>query len=137
MRASGGTDGAQTRLMPIESARSFFEALAGRGQEPRLANVAGTWELDVEGAGTWTVDVDHGALRVTEGKPPSSAGAGGRRAARIRLGEGELLRLVRGDGHENLFTALVRGALVIEGELAFAQTMQAILPVPEEWSTGS
>lgn len=120
--------------MAIESARAFFEALAARGREPRLADAVGTWELEVEGAGTWTVTVDRGALRVAEGP---SAAAGGKPTTRLRLREDELLRLMRGDGHQNLFTALIRGSLVIEGELAFAQTLQAILPVPEEWSTGS
>jgi len=53
---------------------------------------------------------------------------------RLRLGEDELVRLARGDRHENLFTGLIRGAIVIEGELAFAQRLQTILPLPDEQS---
>jgi hypothetical protein len=119
--------------MPIESARAFFEALAARGQEPRLAEAVGTWEFDIEDVGAWTVTVDHGALRVAEGLRLLPAEADREPPTRFRLREEELLRLVRGDEHENLFTALIRGAVVIEGELAFAQRLQAILPIPEEW----
>ena len=42
------------------------------------------------------------------------------------------MRLARGDRHENLFTGVIRGAIVIEGELAFAQRLQTILPLPDE-----
>ena len=121
--------------MAINSARAFFEAVAARGREPRLADAAGTWEFDVEGVGIWTVAVDGGALHVTEGQPSSPGEAGRTRKTRLRLREDELLRLVHGDGHENLFMGLIRGALAVEGELAFAQRLQAIFPVPDEWST--
>ena len=119
--------------MPIDSARAFFETLATRGREPRLADAVGTWEFEIEDVGTWTVTVDRGALLVTEGQRSFGTSAGAPPTSRLRLSEDELLRLVRGEGHENLFMALIRGALVIEGELAFAQRLQAILPVPEEW----
>ena len=118
--------------MAIDSAPSFFEALAAHGQEPRLADAVGSWELDVEDAGVWTVSVDHGALRVAEG---TLGAASGKPTTRLRLREDELLRLAHGDEHENLFTALLRGALVIEGELGFAQRLQALLPVPDDWRT--
>jgi len=120
--------------MKVESARAFFEALAARGNEPRLADAVGTWEFDIDDAGRWTVAVDHGALHVADGR---QAFAAGEPTTRLRLREDELLRLVHGEGHENLFTALLRGDLVVEGELAFAQKLQAILPIPEEWRTPS
>jgi hypothetical protein len=115
--------------MQFESARAFFEAIAARGHEPRLADAIGSWEFHLEGGPTWTVTVDHGTLHVVEGQRSQPAA---RKATRLRLREDELLRLVRGDGHENLFMALLRGALVIEGELAFAQRLQAILPVTQD-----
>lgn len=116
--------------MPIDSARAFFEAVAARGHEPRLTDAVGTWEFDVDGAGTWTVTVDHGALAV-------ASAAGAKPTTTLRLDEVELLRLVSGDGHENLFMAMIRGAVGIEGQLAFAARLQAILPIPEEWRTGT
>jgi hypothetical protein len=113
----------------IDSARKFFEALAARGREPRLGDARGTWEFDVQGVGTWTVSADQGALRVREGPEGS-----GKPTTRLHLREDELLRVARGDGHENLFTAVLRGALSLEGELAFAQRLQTILPIPEDWN---
>jgi hypothetical protein len=118
--------------MPIGNARAFFETLAARAHEPRLANTVGAWEFDIEGSGTWTVGVDHGALSVTTGV--RSPADGGEAKTRLRMREDELLRLARGDGHENLFMGVIRGAIVVEGELAFAQRLQAILPLVDEWS---
>ena len=119
--------------MPVENARVCFEALARRGHEPRLADAVGTWEFHIQDVGTWTVAVDHGALSVTDNRTRTADGA---RAptTRLRLGEDELVRLARGDRHENLFTGVIRGAIVIEGELAFAQRLQTILPLPDEQS---
>ena len=119
--------------MPVENARVCFEALARRGHEPRLADAVGTWEFDIQDVGTWTVAVDHGALSVTDNRTRTADGA---RAptTRLRLGEDELVRLARGDRHENLFTGVIRGAIVIDGELAFAQRLQTILPLPDEQS---
>jgi hypothetical protein len=117
--------------MRIRNAREFFEALASRGQEPRLADVVGRWEFDVADAGTWTVNVDRGALRVAEGVPRATKGAAVP-AVRMHLDEAELLRLLRGEGHENIQMALLRGALTVEGELALVARLQTILPLREE-----
>ena len=118
----------------MEGARKFFATLAKCGAEPRLADASGTWEFDIEAAGVWTVTVDRGALRVAEGQQ-SLSGETGARHTRLCMREDELLRLVRGDGHENLFMGLLRGAIEIEGELAFAQRLQAIFPLPEGLGT--
>ena len=121
-----------SNIMPVASARAFFDALAGRAHEPGLADAVGTWEFEIEGVGTWTVTVNHGALNVSSGAPPQSGDATRPRWTRFRMREDELRRLVRGDGHENLFTGVIRGAIVVEGELAFAQRLQALLPLPDE-----
>ena len=120
--------------MPLDSARAFFEALAARSHEPRLADMVGTWEFNIAGSGTWTVGVDHGALSVTERVPSRSAAGATEPNTRLRMREDELLRLVRGDGHENLFLGVIRGAIMVEGELAFAQRLQVILPWTDEGS---
>jgi hypothetical protein len=117
----------------MDGARKLFATLANYGVEPRLGNASGTWEFDIEGAGVWTVTVDRGALRVAGGQPSLPGEAGTQPKTRLRMREGELLRLARGDGHENLFMGLLRGAIVIEGQLAFAQRLQAIFPLPEGW----
>jgi putative sterol carrier protein len=114
--------------MEVKDARSYFEALAGMTTpQPWLRGSVGTWQLDVEGAGTWSVAVDHGALTVSKGpaKKPT---------ARLKLDEPELVRLARGEAHENLVTALLRGRVVLEGDLAFAQGLRAILPLDQSAS---
>lgn len=110
--------------MQIDSPRAYFRAVAARAADPWLGNAVGCWELDVDGAGSWTIHVDHGTLRVVEG--PDSAPT-----ARIRVDEREFLRLARGEDHENLVTALLRGEiLAYEGDLTFAQKLATILPLP-------
>ena len=120
--------------MSLDSARAFFEALAARRHDPRLADAVGTWEFNIEGGGTWTVGVDHGVLSVTGGAPSPPADGATEPKTRLRMREAELLRLVRGDGHENLFMGVIRGAITVEGELAFAQRLQVILPWTDEGS---
>ena len=118
--------------MPVGNARTCFEALARRGHEPSLADAVGTWEFAIEGVGTWTVAVDHGALSVTDDTRTRTADGARAPTTRLRLREDELVRLARGDRHENLFTGVIRGAIVVEGEVAFAQRLQTILPLPDE-----
>lgn len=94
----------------------------------------GTWEFDIDDVGTWTVAVDHGALSVTHKTRTRTADGARTPTTRLRLGEDELVRLARGDRHENLFTGVIRGAIVVEGQVAFAQRLQTILPLPDEQS---
>jgi hypothetical protein len=43
------------------------------------------------------------------------------------------LRLARGEDHENLVTAVLRGEiLAYEGDFAFAQKLTSILPLPTD-----
>lgn len=112
--------------MPIDSPGAYFHAIAARGTEPWLHEAVGCWEIDVDGAGSWTIHVDHGALRVVEGPDPAPT-------VRIRVDQPEFLRLARGEDHENLVTALLRGEiLAYEGDLTFAQKLTAILPLPTD-----
>ena len=117
------------------TARAFFEAVATRGREPQLADAVGTWEFTIEGCGTWTVGVDHGTLSVADRATSPSGEGTTEPKTRLRMREDELLRLVRGDGHENLVMGVIRGTITVEGELAFAQRLQVILPWTDERST--
>jgi hypothetical protein len=113
--------------MHIENANQFFEALAARGREPRLGNATGTWEFDVDGAGTWTIKADEGTLSVTRGRPAENP------TARLELSEAELVRLAGGESHENPLTGLLRGAVHVTGDLAFAQRLLSFMPLPADW----
>jgi putative sterol carrier protein len=115
------------RRMQIENAREFFGTLAAHSHEPRLVNASGSWQFDVDGAGTWTVKVDKGSLTVAEGTAPEGP------TARLSMSEAELVRLADGEGHENPLSAMLRGAIHVYGDLAFAQRLLAIMPVPDDW----
>jgi hypothetical protein len=131
---SQGTYVAPVSHMPAAQTRALFEALARRAHEPRLSDVVGIWEFHVEHAGTWTVTVDHGALRVSSDADPRPPTGSRSPTTRLRLSEDEFVRLARGDRHENLFTGVIRGAIVVEGDVAFAQRLQTILPLQDEQS---
>lgn len=91
-----------------------------------MHDLVGSCEFDVDGAGSWTVHIDHGALRVTEGPDPGAT-------VRVRFDRNEFVRVARGDGHENLVTAVLRGEILdFQGNLAFAQRLQCILPLPAD-----
>jgi hypothetical protein len=108
--------------------RSYFDAIAAHPREPRLARAIGVCQFDIEGAGTFAIGVDRGTLALIEG--PSAATA----TCRLRMRDEDFVRLARGDGHENLTTALLRGAIRFEGDLRFLAELQAILPAPADWS---
>jgi ubiquinone biosynthesis protein UbiJ len=112
--------------MNIEKAADVFAILAEHGRDAGLHRVSATWQFDVKGAGTWALRADQGALEVVDGPADQPA-------VRVELSEPELLRIARGDEHENLMTALLRGAIRMEGDLRVAQRLQAILPIPEKW----
>ena len=117
--------------MVIDSPGSYFEAIAAKGWESQLAEVVGTWQFDIDDAGTWSIHVDHGAMQVKQGPDPAAN-------ARLRFGRPEFLRLARGDQHENVLTALLRGAIrEVDGDIAFAQKVQTILPFDEARPQGA
>ncbi len=116
--------------MAIAKAREYFDVVAARGRDLRLADATGTWQFDVDGLGSWSVKVDRGVFSVAQ-EPVEQP------TVRVELSEPELIRLALGEEHENLFTALLRGAVRWQGDFRFAQKMQAILPMPDEWRAGS
>jgi hypothetical protein len=112
--------------MQVTNAREVFQAIASRARVPRLRNAVGSWEVQVDDVGTWSIKVDHGTLKVAEGSDPSPT-------VRIRFSEAELVRVARGDDHENLITAGLRGAMSgFEGPIAFAQKLTALIPLADE-----
>ncbi len=119
--------------MQIDTPRQYFDQLAKQGKSPHLVNAIGTCEFDIEGAGTWRVEFNRGNLSVAEKQPADRSQAG----AYLHMTKADFVRLARGEGHENGITALLRGALKVEGDIRIAQYVQAILPVPAEWESAS
>jgi hypothetical protein len=110
--------------MPIDDVRSFFEQVAAIGREPRWRNTVGTWEFDIVDDGKWYLMVDHGALAVSQspdGRTPTAS---------IQTSSHDFLRMVRGEGHENLITAAMRGLMDFRGDVLFAHHLRAFIPFP-------
>ena len=102
----------------IDSARAFFEALIAHGPEPHMHEAVGSCEFDVEGEGRWLVNVDHGNFALAEASSKTKAKAKAPTAT-VHVPRQAFLRMVRGEDHENLVTAAMRGALRFEGDIAF------------------
>lgn len=113
--------------MNITTARSFFEEITRRGSMPRLRNATGAWRFEFGDEGAWVINCD-------EGKLEAHAAAANEPAPLVTLrgSAPELLRAVRGEDNENLLTLFMRGALEIDGDLQFAQRLQALIPLPEK-----
>lgn len=121
-------------MTPVASARGFFEGVAARGKDPRLADLVGTWQFEVEGAGTWRIDVDRGALSVAEGPLPPMGASTQVPTSRFHIREDELLKLARGEDHRNVITGVLRGTLTVDGDAGFAVRLHTLL-AQEEGST--
>jgi hypothetical protein len=112
--------------MQLETPRECFDALArhGRDPDPYLQGWSGVWEFIIDDKQIWSVRLDDGRVSVSEGST-------GKALASIHIRESDFLRLARGEGHENVITTAVRGALRVEGDIRFAQRLQAVLPIRE------
>ncbi len=109
--------------MKPSNVRSYFENLAAIGRQPRLRDAVGTCEFDIAGAGIWCVEIDHGDVRVVEG-PAKTEPLG-----RVRADEASFLRVARGDDQETFVTAVIRGAVSVEGEFTFLQKLRVLAPL--------
>src|SRR5262245_10763079 len=100
-----------------DSARGFFAALAGRGFEPQLRGVNGTYGFEVEGAGDWHIAVDDGRVTVTEGRKPADC--------TVAISEDDLVRASRGE--RNLLTRALQGCVEVRGDMRLAQALNSML----------
>jgi hypothetical protein len=113
--------------MNITTARSFFEEISQRGSMPRLRNATGAWRFELGDEGTWVINCDHGKLEA------HAAAANEPEAQATFRGSGaDLLRAVRGDDNENLLTLFMRGTFELDGDIQFAQRLQALIPLSEK-----
>jgi len=102
---------------------TFFEALAARGHEPLLGHVTGTLRLEVidgETSEHWHVDVTKGAVKVSRRNLKADAVVQVPRALCDELTS----------GRENAMAAMLRGALVPEGDLRLVMLFARLFPGP-------
>ena len=100
----------------------FFTRLRHREHEPILARVTGAIRFDLAGTRTehWMVGVDHGSLTVSRGT--------GMADCVVHATASLFERIV--SGQENTIAALLRGAVIAEGDLDLLVRFQRIFPGP-------
>ena len=100
------------------AAKDFFDTLASRGDEAKLAGMTNSYLFDIEGAGTWLVTVDDGAVSVAEGGGEAEADA------TISTDEENFGKIVAGE--LNPTTAYMTGKLKIKGDMGAAMKLQKL-----------
>jgi putative sterol carrier protein len=99
------------------AAKDFFDNLASRADESKLAGMANSYLFDIEGEGQWHVAVADGKIAVTEG-------AGGDADATITTSGETFEKIVAGE--QNPTTAYMTGKLKIKGDMGAAMKLQKI-----------
>jgi putative sterol carrier protein len=108
--------------------QEFFEALPQRTGDPLLAKVSGTLRFDAKDGDRiehWYVTLDKGAVKVSKRNAKADAV--------IRIDRSLLDGIVT--GHENAMAALLRGALIPEGDPALMLRFQRIFSGPPRLPT--
>lgn len=105
---------------PIEE---FFDRLGGRGHEPLLEKVSGTCRFDVQNGGRtdhWLVRMDRGDIEVSRADGDADCVVRGDRPLLEGITRGEV----------NAMAAVLRGALLADGDLELLILLQRLLPAP-------
>jgi putative sterol carrier protein len=102
-----------------ESAREFFESLAGRvsPQGARALGASYRFDIDGAGAGSWRVESDGDRLVVSESDAPADCV--------IRAEEKTFLRIIRGE--QSPMGAYMTGKVKVEGDLGLALRLRDLL----------
>ena len=127
----------------VTEIETFFDALARREHEVRLEDIRGTVRIDIRRSGTkvgevsaanaprdggagrpevdhWVVRLEHGDIGVAHEEAPADCA--------VRLDEVLFGQLIRGE--ENTIAALLRGAVIVEGDLFLLISFERLLPAP-------
>jgi len=104
----------------------FFEELSRRGHEPMLGKAIGTIRLDLAvadgGSERWFVSIDRGDVRVS--RDGATAGC-------IVRADRSLFDAIA-SGRANPMAAMLRGALIVEGDPDLLVLFQRLLPGPPD-----
>jgi putative sterol carrier protein len=100
----------------VAAARDFFDGLAARADESKLAGMSNSYLFDIEGEGQWLVLVADGAIKVTEGS--------GEADTTITTSGETFEQIVAGE--QNPTTAYMTGKLKIKGDMGAAMKLQKL-----------
>jgi putative sterol carrier protein len=104
---------------PPSATHTFFESLSQREREPLLAKLSGTIRFDAVGDDRvehWYVTLDKGSVKVSHSKAKADAV--------IRADQSMLDGIF--SGRENAMAAILRGALLPEGDAALLLRFERI-----------
>lgn len=128
----------------VTEIEAFFGALARREHETRLEDIRGTVRIDIRRAGAkvgsvsagtappdggdggrpevdhWLIRLDRGDIGVSHEEAPADCVL---RADEVTFGQ-----LARGE--ENTISALLRGAVLVDGDLFLLISFERLLPAP-------
>jgi len=102
---------------------AFFDDLSVRGHLPELRKVRGAVRCDVTGDG----DTQHWRIEIERGDVNVSHRAG--QADCVLRGERDIFDGIT-SGHSNAMTEMLRGGLVVRGDLELLVLFQRLLPAP-------
>ena len=111
-----------------DATETFFQELASRGHDPRLANARGTLRFDLTNGGRaarWLVAIDKGDIAVSRRNAKADCV--------VRAGKGLFDDIAKGEA--NAFTAVLRGAMSIDGEPELLVSFQRLFPAPPRTSS--
>jgi predicted lipid carrier protein YhbT len=101
-----------------DTTQAFFERLAGRGYEPLLHTVSGTFRWDIEDAGSWYIIVNNGTLTVSRDTSAADSVAA--------CNKEDFERMVV--GKQNPTTLFMQGRMKIAGNPGLALMIQRLFP---------
>ncbi len=108
----------------VDRTAEFFEQVNRRGREPLLARTTGRIRFDVASYGRtqhWLVTVKRGAVSVSRANEAADCV--------VRADRGCFDDVV--SGRQNAFSAVLRGMLVLEGDLGLLAQFQHLFPAGE------
>ena len=104
-----------------DAATAFFEELARRGHEPLLAQGRGTVRVELTNGSEsepWLVAIDRGDVTVVQGPGEADCTLRASRELFQRIAAGEV----------NAFAAVLRGAIVVDGNWHLLVLFQRLFP---------
>ena len=106
-----------------DATAAFFEGLGTRRHDPRLASVRGTVRFDLTNGkqvARWTVAIDKGDVAVSKRNAKADC---------VVRADKKLFDGIAG-GEVNAFSAVLRGAIRVEGEPGLLVSFQRLFPAP-------
>jgi hypothetical protein len=107
----------------LQHASDVFDKFPAAGYDERLLGANGVVRFNVRDQGSWRVEINDGYFKWGEGR--------GQDTLVIDVDERELLRVVERQAH--FITAVMRGDILVSGDLSLLLTLHAFLGGPRRY----